>query len=124
MVEFTAKFLSLCENSLVLNVQDQKSCLIQACPDDIARSVFKSKIKKVTSMHRVIEIFHDTMIEYKNQIRYGSRISLKRVVTGQYLSHGNKHKPDILRANLSEVNKIPKIIKGNPKEIKNIKVFL
>jgi hypothetical protein len=104
IVEFIAKFLSLCETSLVLNVQDQKSCLIQACPDDIARGVFKSKIKKITSMHRVIEIFHDTMIEYKSQIRYGSKIALKHVVTGQYLSHGTKHKADILRANLSEVN--------------------
>jgi hypothetical protein len=102
-VEFIAKFLSLCENSLVLNVQDQKSCLIQACPDDIVRNAFKNKIKKITSMHRVIEIFHDTMMEHKSQVRYGSRIALKHVVTGQYLSHGNKHKPDILRANLSEV---------------------
>ncbi|RIA98680.1 hypothetical protein C1645_748923 [Glomus cerebriforme] len=103
IVDFIAKFLSLCENSLVLNVQDQKSCLMQACPDDIARNVFKSKIKKKTSMHEVIEIFHDTMIEHKSQIRYGSRIALKHIVTGQYLSHGNTHKPDILRANLSEV---------------------
>ncbi|GET63997.1 hypothetical protein GLOIN_2v1687128 [Rhizophagus irregularis DAOM 181602=DAOM 197198] len=103
VVEFIAKFLSLCDNSLVLNVQDQKTCLIQACPDDISRNVFRNKIKKKTSMHEIIEIFHDTMIEHKGQIRYGSRIALKHVVTGQYLSHGNKHKPDILRSNLSEV---------------------
>ncbi|CAI2176676.1 4200_t:CDS:2 [Funneliformis geosporum] len=103
IVEFIAKFLSLCVNSHVINVQDQKTCLVQACPDDIVRDIFISKIKKLSSMHRVIEIFHDTMTEYKSQIRYGSRVALKHVVTSQYLSHGSKHKPDPLRANLSEV---------------------
>ncbi|CAB5334777.1 unnamed protein product [Rhizophagus irregularis] len=48
-------------------------------------------------------IKYDTEMKHKGQIRYGSRIALKHVVTGQYLSHGNKHKPDILRSNLSEV---------------------
>jgi dolichyl-phosphate-mannose--protein O-mannosyl transferase len=42
----------------------------------------------------VIEIFKDVMLEHKRQVRYGSKIALKHVATGRFLSSNKDIKYD------------------------------
>jgi hypothetical protein len=86
MSEFIAKFNSLCESANINNQEDKKKYLLQALPDDIIRNVLKNKIKNLSSFDKIINAFKDVMLEHRRQIRYGSKIALKHVVTGRFLS--------------------------------------
>jgi hypothetical protein len=86
MSEFIAKFISLCNSANITDKEEKKNYLLRALPDDIVQNVFKNKIKNLSSFDEAIRTFKDVMLEHKRQIRYGSKIALKHVVTGRFLS--------------------------------------
>ncbi|PKY56367.1 hypothetical protein RhiirA4_476618 [Rhizophagus irregularis] len=84
--EFIAKFTSLSSNANITDQEEKKSYLLRNMPDDIVRDVLRSRIEKLNSFGKVIETFKDVMIEHRRQVRYGSKIALKHVATGRFLS--------------------------------------
>jgi hypothetical protein len=86
MSEFIAKFTSLCSNANITDREEKKDYLLRNMPDDIVRDVLRSRIEKLTSFDKVIETFKVVMLEHRRQIRYGSKIALKHVATGRFLS--------------------------------------
>ncbi|CAG8447672.1 8567_t:CDS:2 [Diversispora eburnea] len=93
MSDFISTFLSLCRSASVRNLEEQKSYLLNSLHDDNIRNVLSTKFRNVDEFDWVIKIFQGILYEYPlHQIRYGSRITIKHCVTGQYLSHG-EHKP-------------------------------
>jgi hypothetical protein len=89
MSEFIAKFISLCSSANITNEEEKIDYLLQALPDDIVRNVLRKQIKNQNSFDEVIKAFKDVMLEHRRQIRYGSKIALKHVVTGRFLSSKN-----------------------------------
>jgi hypothetical protein len=86
MSEFIAKFTSLCNNANITDQQEKKDYLLRNMPDDVVQNVLRSRIGNLNSFDKVIETFKDVMLEHKRLIRYGSKIALKHVVTGRFLS--------------------------------------
>ncbi|CAG8541203.1 15820_t:CDS:2, partial [Acaulospora colombiana] len=93
MTDFISTFLSLCRSANITNLMEQKHYLLNSLHDDNIRNILASKLRNVDEFDWVIKIFQGILYEYPlHQIRYGSRITIKHCVTGQYLSHG-EHKP-------------------------------
>ncbi|PKC63673.1 hypothetical protein RhiirA1_537606 [Rhizophagus irregularis] len=91
MSEFIAKFTFLCRGANITDWEEKKRYLLRNLPDDIVRNVFRSRIENLNSsdknsFDKVIETFRDVMLEHRRQIRYGSKIALKHVATGRFLS--------------------------------------
>jgi hypothetical protein len=86
MSEFIAKFTSLCSNANITDREEKKGYLLRNMPDDIVRDVLRNRIEKLNSFDKVIETFKDVMLEHRRQIRYGSKIALKHIATGRFLS--------------------------------------
>ncbi|CAB4375247.1 unnamed protein product [Rhizophagus irregularis] len=84
--EFIAKFTSLSSNANITDQEEKKSYLLRNMPNDIVRDVLRSRIENLNSFDKVIETFKDVMLEHRRQIRYGSKIALKHVATGRFLS--------------------------------------
>ncbi|CAG8533609.1 8256_t:CDS:2 [Acaulospora morrowiae] len=93
MTDFISTFLSLCRSANITNLMEQKHYLLNSLHDDNIRNILANKFRNVDEFDWVIKIFQGILYEYPlHQIRYGSRITIKHCVTGQYLSHG-EHKP-------------------------------
>ncbi|CAB4424636.1 unnamed protein product [Rhizophagus irregularis] len=86
MSEFIAKFNSLCSNANITNREEKKDYLLRSMPDNIVRDVLRNRIEKLNSFDKVIETFKEVMLDHRSQVRYGSKIALKHVVTGRFLS--------------------------------------
>ena len=86
MSEFIAKFISLCDSASITDKEEKKSYLVRALPDDIVRNLFRNQIENPSSFDEAIKTFKDLMLEHRRQIRYGSKIALKHVATGRFLS--------------------------------------
>ena len=86
MSEFIAKFISLCSNANIIDQKEKKDYLLRALPDDIVRNSFRDQIKNLSTFDKTIETFKDVVLKHRRQIRYGSKIALKHVVTGRFLS--------------------------------------
>ena len=62
-----------------------------------------SKFRSIEDLDWVIKLFQGIMYEYPmHQIRYGSKITIKHCVSGQYLTHG-EHIPIEPDSKLSKV---------------------
>ncbi|RIB15529.1 hypothetical protein C2G38_1573388 [Gigaspora rosea] len=93
MSDFISNFLSLCRSANVTSLEEQKSFLLGSLHDDNIRNILANKFRPVEEFDWVIKVFQGIIYEYPlHQIRYGSKITIKHCVTGQYLSHG-EHKP-------------------------------
>ncbi|GBC53443.2 hypothetical protein GLOIN_2v1716760 [Rhizophagus irregularis DAOM 181602=DAOM 197198] len=86
MSEFIAKFISLCNSADITDLREKKDYLLRNMPDDIVRNVLGSRIENLNSFGEVIDTFKDVILEHKRLIRFGSKIALKHVVTGRFLS--------------------------------------
>ncbi|GBC03951.1 hypothetical protein RclHR1_05410007 [Rhizophagus clarus] len=86
MSEFIAKFISLCRGANITDKEEKKKYLLRNLPDDMVRNAFRNRIENLNSFDKMIETFKDVMLEHRRQIRYGSKIALKHVATGRFLS--------------------------------------
>ncbi|RIA90677.1 MIR motif-containing protein [Glomus cerebriforme] len=86
MSKFIIKFLTLCSSANITNPEEKKYYLLRNLPDDIVRNLFRNRIENLDSFDEMIEIFKDVMLEHRSQIRYGSKIALKHIATGRFLS--------------------------------------
>jgi hypothetical protein len=86
MSEFITKFTFLCRGANITDREEKRGYLLRNLPDDIIRNVFRSRTENLDSFDKIIETFKDVMLEHRRQIRYGSKIALKHVATGRFLS--------------------------------------
>ncbi|CAG8578679.1 559_t:CDS:2 [Funneliformis mosseae] len=93
MTDFISNFLSLCRSANITSLEEQKTYLLNSLQDDNIRNILASKFRSIDDFEWVIKLFQGIMYEYPmHQIRYGSKITIKHCVSGQYLTHG-EHEP-------------------------------
>jgi len=91
---FIAKFRSLCHDAEINDIEKVKTYFYKTLPIGFIQDTFLEKMNNdVNSMSELTHLFESIVLEDSTLVRNGSRVVLKHVATGKYLSSKNKCYP-------------------------------
>lgn len=89
-IEFLVKFKTLCDNTEIINIDEQKFYLTHSL-DIKYRYKFSEKIKSINTFDELLTSFQDFIIDQKCSVYNYSIVTIKHVATGKYLSSSRSY---------------------------------
>ncbi|RIA85404.1 hypothetical protein C1645_808283 [Glomus cerebriforme] len=88
---FLVKFRSFCRDAEINDIEEIKTYFYKTLPKGFIQDKFLEQMNNgINSMNELTQLFENIMLEDSILIRNGSRVAIKHVATGKYLSASYK----------------------------------